>query len=143
MMESLPLADYLGQKFDRVELYTSLFNAAALEIMGETPFINSHANGISFRLDQDQKIDAIFLYAQGVEDFAAYDGALPAGRSFSNTREDVRAALGEPSFSGEAGGAGIMAIDYSFDRFENDHHYIRFEYTAEASGIRLVTIGVV
>jgi hypothetical protein len=29
MMERLPLADYLGQKFDGVELYASLFNSAS------------------------------------------------------------------------------------------------------------------
>lgn len=53
----------------------------------------------------------------------------------------VRKALGVPSFSGEVSGIGLMAIDFSFDRYESDANYIHFEYINNDSKTRLVTIG--
>ncbi len=111
--------------------------------MGESPYLQGKEAGIAFALTPDHHIRAIFLYAQGVEGFAQYAEALPAARSFSSTRADVRAALGIPAMAADAGGSGVFAIEHSFDRFEATSFYVRFEYIAGDAGVRLVTLGKV
>jgi hypothetical protein len=139
-----PMLAWLNQPYDAVEGYAALFNGAAPEIMGESPYLNARDAGIAFALTKKNAVQAIFLYAGGIEDFAAYQGTLPAGLTFTSPRADVRAAMGsEPAFSGEAGGTGIFAIAHSFDRFEDGAFYVRFEYAAGDDGVRLVTMGVV
>jgi hypothetical protein len=136
-----PIFSYLGQLGREVDIYPTTFNSVEVEVMGESNYLNARDAGISFALNKQLKIDAIFLYADGVEDFKQYQEDLPGGLSFDMSRAQVRKVLGEPSFSGEAGGTGIMAIKFSFDRYESDTNYIRFEYTEKDKQIRLVTMG--
>jgi hypothetical protein len=136
-----PVFGYPGQPWNQVDIYSTMFNSAEPEVMGESKYLNARDAGISFALNKKLKIESIFLYADGVEDFKQYVEELPGGISFDMSRSQVRKALGEPSFSAEVGGIGLMAIDFSFDRYESDTHYIRFEYTENNAHIRLVTIG--
>lgn len=136
-----PLFGWIEQRYDAIDDYVRLFKSAKPEIMGESPYLQGKEAGIAFALTRDHHIRAIFLYAQGVEGFAQYAGALPAARSFSSTRADVRAALGMPAMAVEAGGSGVFAIEHSFDRFEANGFYARFEYIAGHAGVRLVTLG--
>ncbi len=92
-------------------------------------------------LTKKHMVKAVFLYAKSVEGFEQYAGPLPAGLQFSSHREGVLKILGPAQYSGNAGGTGLMAIDFSFDRFENDHHYFRVEYFAGDNAIRMVTLG--
>ncbi len=133
---------WLDQAALALPVYGQLFNGAAVQTMGESPYLNAKAAGISFGLNDDHSVRAVFLYAKGIEGFSAYVALpLPAGLTFDSTRSDVRGALGDPALMADAGGAGLMAIDFAFDRFEDGLRYLRFEYAPDVAGIRLVTIG--
>jgi hypothetical protein len=133
---------WLGQDPLSLPVYAACFGGAAVEIMGESPFLNAKAAGISLALKPNHTVRAVFLYSEGVEGFSAYADALPAGVSLSSSRADVQAACGEAAMSMEAGGIGLMAIDFAFDRYESGDHYLRFEYVTGDSAIRLVTLGL-
>jgi hypothetical protein len=135
-----PLA-WIGALAKSLEVYARWFDGAAPEIMGESPYLNAKSAGISFALEKDGAVRTVFFYSQGFEDFAQYAGPLPAGLTFASSRAEVRAALGGPSMSGEPGGVGLMAIEYGFDRFENDNRYVHFQYTKGDNTVLLVTIG--
>jgi hypothetical protein len=132
---------WIGQPALDLPVYAERFEGAEIEIGGESPYLYGKAVGIQFALNRDHTVRAAFLHAEGVEDFAQYPGTLPGGLSFTSSRADVRAALGEPVFNGDAGGVGLMAIEHSFDRFEEGPHYLRFEYLAGNMSIRMVTVG--
>jgi hypothetical protein len=132
---------YLGQLWNQVDIYSTTFNSAKLGTAGESNYLNSRDAGISFALNKKLKVESIFLYADQVEEYKQYQEELPGGISFDMSRTQVRKALGKPVFSTEAGGTGIMAIDFSLDRYESDTDYICFEYTEKNAHIRLVTIG--
>jgi hypothetical protein len=136
-----PIFGYIGQLWNKVDIYSTTFNSVEPEVMGESNYLNARDAGISFALDKKSKVESIFLYSDGVEDFKQYSEELPGEILFEMSRAQIRKALGEPGFSGEAGGVGLMAIDFSFDRYESDIHYIRFEYAEKDAHIRLVTIG--
>jgi hypothetical protein len=129
---------WLGQPPKALKVYDASF---PIEIMGESPYLNARDTGTAFALTAEHVIKTVFLYAQGVEGFSQYAGALPADLTFSSSRKDVRIALGEAVLSGETGGSGFMAIDFGFDRYEQDKFYVRFEYAHDDSALRLVTIG--
>jgi hypothetical protein len=136
-----PIFGYLGQLWNQVEIYSTMFNSAVPKVFGESKYLNSPDAGISFALNKKLNIEAIFLYADGVEGFKQYLEGFPGGVSFEMSRSEVRKALGEPSFSTEVGGIGLMAIDFALDRYESDTNYICYEYTEKDASIRLVTIG--
>jgi hypothetical protein len=138
-----PLLEWLDKPYTAVADRAALFGDIKPEIMGESLYLNGRDAGISLALCPKQHIQSIFLYAEGVEDFAQYVGHVPQGLSFGSARMDVCAVMGEPAMSADAGGTGIFAIDYSFDRFERDGCYIRFEYTSDATSVRLITLGKV
>jgi hypothetical protein len=138
-----PAFGWVGEPAMQLEIYHSSFAGAKPVIMGESPYLNSTPAGVSFALTKKHTVKAVFLYAKDVENFAQYVGPLPAVLTFSSTRNDVKAVLGEAVFSGEAGGIGLMAIEHSFDRYEHGSRYLRFEYMPGNGSIRLVTIGSV
>jgi hypothetical protein len=136
------LFSYLGQAYQKTGIYPTVFKSSKPQIMGESPCLNAREAGISMALEKDGRIRAVFLYAKGIEGFGRYELPLPGGLTFDRPRRVVRSKLGEPAFGGEAGGTGIMAIEYSFDRYESSEFYIRYEYAEGDSGIRLVTLGL-
>jgi hypothetical protein len=137
-----PLFGYLGQLWSDVNIYPSVFGSAKPKIAGESKYLNAPDAGISFALTKKLKVESIFLYAKGIENFSQYDDALPGGLSFAQSRKHVRKALGDPVFSGEVGGIGLMAIDFSFDRYESETHYLRVTYAENDVTIRLITLGM-
>jgi hypothetical protein len=138
-----PAFGWLGEPAMQLEIYHSSFAGAKPVIMGESPYLNAKQAGMSFALTKKHTVKAVFLYAQSIEGFERYAGALPAGLTFSSNRDEVKAALCEAVFSGDAGGIGLMAIEHSFDRYEDSGYYLRFEYMPGNGSIRLVTIGSV
>jgi hypothetical protein len=136
-----PMLGWLDQPYEAVPDHAALFGSAKPEIMGESPYLNGRATGVAFALTKDHRVRAIFFYANGVEDFAQYAGALPGALSFASSRADVRTALDTTVMAADAGGAGLFAIEHSFDRFEADGFYLRFEYIAGDAAVRLVTLG--
>ncbi len=136
-----PAFSWLGKQALDLPVYAASFGGAAIRIAGESPYLDAKAAGIEFALHADHSVRAVHLYAQGVEGFEAYAEPLPAGLTLSNSRADVRAALGEPVMSMDAGGTGLMAIEFAFDRYEAGGHYLRFAYENGESAVRLVTIG--
>jgi hypothetical protein len=132
---------WIDQPVSKLNGSAQMFDGAKVEIMGESPYLNVRPAGVSLALTDDHRVRAVFLYSQDVEDFGQYADELPAGVSFADKRADVRSSLGKPAMSGDAGGVGLMAIEFSFDRFETDERYLRFEYRPNDGAIRLVTIG--
>jgi hypothetical protein len=104
--------------------------------------LQSMVNGIEVHTAKDKTITAIFLFSDGVETYQAFEDTLPGEMTFTSSRTDVRVAFGQPQFSGEVSGEGIMAIEFSFDRYESESTYIRFEYLADDAALRMITLGV-
>lgn len=131
----------LGQKYDAVDIYPTLFHSVEPKTSGEFPYLYANHTGIQFALTKKTfLIEAIFLFAQDAEKNDQYQGETPAGISFAATRIDVRATLGEPVMGMDVGGQGLMAIEFSFDRYEDDTYYFRVEYV-ETGGVRMMTLG--
>jgi hypothetical protein len=137
-----PLFEHLGKIAKETPLYSETFGGAEVEIAGESPYLSSYEAGIQFPLTKKHKIDAIHLFNGTFEGFCRYQGPFPADLDFTATRERVRAKLGQPSMTAEAGGVGIMAIEFAFDRFEDDQFYVRYQYEAEGGDVRLITLGI-
>jgi hypothetical protein len=136
-----PLFTSLGQIGLESDVYTQSFKGEQIEIMGESPYLNARDAGIELCLCKKRKVQAIHLYSGTLEGFCRYEGPYPANLSFGSSRAQIRAALGEPALAMEAGGTGIMAIEHSFDRYENEQFYIRFQYEAGDGAVGLITLG--
>jgi hypothetical protein len=104
-------------------------------------FIQNKKRGVAVWLDHHQRISVIGLHSKGFEKGAGYAGDLPAGLSWITSREAARSLLGAPESSADAGGVGIMALEFSWDRWALDTGgFIRVEYIAGDSGIRAIQL---
>ena len=138
-----PLFDYVGKRFDAIDIHPTVFQSAKPKIAAESLYLYANDAGIQLALTKRTfLVSAIFLFAEGVEKCRQYVGDVPCGLRFAQMREDVRTLLGAPAISMNAGGEGIMAIAHDFDRYETDTHYLRVEFF-KGAGIRLITIGAV
>jgi hypothetical protein len=135
-----PLFANLAQVARNSDLYTQMFQGVGIEIMGESPYLNQR--GVELCLTKKHRIEAIHLYGGKLEDFDRYQGSLHPNINFDTSRIQVHQILGTPAMSMEPGGIGLMAIDFAFDRYENDQYYIRFQYEAGNDAIRLITLGL-
>lgn len=136
-----PLFANIDQKAFETELYAHNFSGAAVDIMGESAYLNAREAGIQLALSKKHKINAIHLYSGCLEGFSCYQGPLPLDIGFNTTRAQIREKLGLPAMSGEHGGVGIMTLEHAFDRYESDAYYIRFQFVAGEVGVRLITLG--
>jgi hypothetical protein len=65
------------------------------------------SKGISLWFNERNRLQTIFLYAEGADGFRQYRGELPGGLRFADTRGDVEKKLGKPE---EVGGEGVIAF---------------------------------
>jgi hypothetical protein len=139
-----PFAAALGQPIDgQPALLMALGQDVLRQGKGrDDRYLAAPAKGLEVVTTAADAIKAVFFKAAGVEDFSAYTDALPNHIDFANDRPAVRALLGEPARSGDAGGEGIFAISFAWDRYEDAAHYLRCEYHAGDTAIRMMTIGV-
>jgi hypothetical protein len=137
-----PLFANLKQKGLETQIYAQAFHGAQIEIMGASPYLNARDAGIELCLSKKHQVEAIHLYNGTLEGFCRFQNDLPGGATFDWSRAQIQSTLGPPSLSMDAGGAGIMAIEHAFDRYENDRYYIRFQYEKGDNAIRLVTLGL-
>lgn len=95
----------LGKKIDSDEVKTWLSSLGAPEIdrSSGTCYYNFKSTGISLKLDAQDELDTIVLYAEGADGFQQYKGDLPLGLTFQLTRKEIEGILGPPDSSG--GGA--------------------------------------
>lgn len=93
-------------------------------------FIEDHSRGISLQFAHSESDDddakpayafcGAFFYDEGIDGFSKFQGALPSGIAFSDTRKQVRTKLGKPSFSGP-----------SLDRWDSKDQSLAVDYTSD------------
>ncbi len=93
-------------------------------------------SGIDFVCDEDDRVRAIFLYADGSRCFTGGVEELPLGAS----RRDVIARLGAPSKSGGKISDPILGEYGTWDRFTRQCYAIHVEYRFDVDVIRLITL---
>lgn len=90
-------------------------------------------------LESDGVVDAVFLHAEGRDDFAEYRGPLPGGVHFGMSRTEARACLGEPEWKGpvlDVAGLGPSATD----RYRLDELVVSLAHDAPEFGLALVVL---
>jgi hypothetical protein len=90
--------------------------------------------------DKVFRVDALHFYSQGYEGYDEYDGLLPEGLRFSDTRDDVHARLGEPAASGGGNKGSFKKVWPRWDRYDFDGHALRFQYHDKGDVISMVTL---
>lgn len=89
--------------------------------------------GLSLHI-KNEIISAVFLYAQGADDFDAYAGELPVGLSWADARRDVERKLGAATATGGDGvipfwarhqhGVSVSYRDKSTTDLDNPLHHL-------------------
>jgi hypothetical protein len=136
-----PFFDYLGQKVTTLDIYRATFKSAEPVDIEGFKYLSAREEGISLSLSKTLEVKSVFLFAEGVDGFRQYKHSLPNELSFLSSRAVICQQLGAPSRSGEAGGIGIMAVSFAWDRYDLDRDYLHIEYTKGENRIRILTIG--
>lgn len=74
-----------------------------------------------------------FFYSEGHEGFSEFEGDLPGGVTFSDSRDEVLGKLGQPEWKKEKKGVVIR------ERWPLDEHKLLVEYAPESGSVSLVT----
>jgi hypothetical protein len=85
--------------------------------------------GMSLWMDEDQKVQSVFLYPGSTDGVAAYQGQLPLGLAFTDTQEIVEQKLGQPVeiYAPQAGwAAGLPDEIATVDHYRYQAIYKRF-----------------
>jgi hypothetical protein len=94
--------------------------------------LSSRANGINLGFDPTGTVQAIHLYLDGRDGFAACVlDAVPVGTS----RDRIRAQFGQPSRSGGGKRGMLGRIVPDFDRFDSSSHFIHVEYDSRGTAV--------
>lgn len=82
------------------------------------------------------RIETVFVYLCGRDDYSPFQGRLEAGLSVSDTPEDVRRKLGPPTRSG----AGDTAGRWLWERYDSETLCLHIGYGESGSGLRMITL---
>jgi hypothetical protein len=115
-----------------------------VEDVDDRQYLEYPERGISIVIE-DSIAKTIQLHAQGTSpDYAQYSGSLPGNLQFSSSRGQARRVFGAPERSqkGTAGEGILGGYLNPWDRFNLRDRSVHLEYTANATGIRLVSISL-
>ena len=99
-----------------------------------------HRTGLQVGLDAAKFIKTIHLFGDGQPDYARYSYGLPAGLSFSQSREAARVLLGQPTESGGPVQAIIGTSIRYWDRWDLPNFSIHLRYPEDLQSIELMTL---
>jgi hypothetical protein len=85
---------------------------------------------------QKGRIETIFLYLRERDGYAPFRGALTAGLSAGDSREEVRRKLGPPTRSGASDPAGL----WPWDRYDSGVMCLHIGYAEAGVGLRMLTL---
>ena len=104
-------------------------------------YLSSEKGGLSIKHNPDGLVTDVFLMSGGKDGYTQFRGALLPGLSFSSSPNDVRAALGEPSCSGDPGVvAGILSYG-AWMRYDYPTYSLHVEFRSDSgSGVNQITL---
>ena len=142
MTQSTLYFNYLGKKLAEQELFILWqLSKDKRNSGGDRIYFQNLSLGIEVMTDAKDKLNTIFFYGKKQGKFKPFVGELPCDLTFEMSRPQTRLLMGEPIRSGEKGGLGILAIERSWDKWENEiGQAIRVEYTEDDTGIFMITL---
>jgi len=95
----------LGKNINSVEMnvWMSSLGTPKIDRFSDSYYYNYKPAGISLEFNTQDQLETIFFYSEGADGFSQYQGDLPYGLSFQQTRTQIENILGAPDDSG--GGA--------------------------------------
>lgn len=111
-----------------------------LEMIGNEGYIEFQSLGVAMVVSEENVISAVHLYSEGHEGYSRFAGAVPAGASFSMSRDEARGLLGKPVESGDGGIVMLLGYRPAWDAFHVDGQRLHFEYSEDKTSVRLITI---
>lgn len=121
----------LREDSDVVRAVIDLHGLVPDEIDGTT-YWEATAFGIALR-SEESVVDTVFLYGQGKDDFADYQGRMPTGIELGCDRTTVRRYAGMPTRSSTGA--------HEWDRYDGEGTYVHFMYEGAPLGVSLITLG--
>jgi hypothetical protein len=109
-------------------------------LVGDRFHMDLPEHGIAFVASLDGKVSSVQLHAAGHEGYEQFDGDLPEGVRFSDSREMIRARLGQPNTIGGGQHLGVLGIAAPWDRFDRADHAIHIQYSKDGLSITLVSL---
>jgi ankyrin repeat protein len=102
----------LGKNINSAEMKTWLSSLGQPEILRsrltESYYYNFKSKGISlFFNNANDTLRGIIFYSEGADDYRQFQGDLPFGLSFQNTRSEIESILGPPDKTDDGAGTNI------------------------------------
>lgn len=137
-----PIEVLLNKHFEELSRVEPLknINIPEREIIVDRAHLSFHDIGLSLILPDCETVGEIQLHSQGHEGFKGFPWPMPAGVTFDMSRADVRALLGKPEQSGEAGHVFPFGLMPSWDSFLTRSLRIHVEYNLNGICNRLVSL---
>jgi hypothetical protein len=111
---------------------------------GEPRYLELPEQGVCIVLDETDTATCVQFFPDArIPRYARYQGPLPGDIEFTFSRDQARAALGEPTRENAGGGKGLLGRPVSpWDLFRWNRLNVHLEYDATAAAIRLVSVSV-
>jgi len=106
--------------------WLSILDTPEISKFPSTYFYSFKPEGILLGFTKQDKLEVIFLYSEGEQDYRQYQGELPYGLSFRNSRREVESILGSPDDSGAGN-------EYNYAWTEYSSKGIRIHYNTKRS----------
>jgi hypothetical protein len=127
--------NYLGKNITETDIIKQ-WTLGKPEKSDDRNFYKNHPLGIELYTNVKGMIKAIWLYGIKEKKIKPFTGSLPFGVTFAMSRKESRKLLGEPKYSGEKGGLGIMAVERNWDKWQNEKgQSLRLEYAVDDNSI--------
>jgi hypothetical protein len=117
------------------EFLSSLDGKTKVDHFAEMKIVEYPDGGAAIYLDRDERVTAIFFYGDVDEDHKYYDGILPKGLSFHDTKADVERKLGSPSASGTE-----KDTRAPWERFDFENYSAHVKFRPDFLAVNMVTL---
>lgn len=98
------------------------------------------ASGVAFIATPDGTVMAIQLHTEGYQGYNGFEGKLPRGIAFSDSRRVIQHKLGKPSTSGGGEVIPLFGKAAAWERFDQNEWSLHIQYADGDGAINLVTL---
>ena len=122
-MLGMPLDEIAQSAFIR-----SLTDNPNVEQIHDSLHMTLPASGVEFTAEIDGGVSAIHIHAEAFQGYRGFQGDLPEGIKFSDSRKTIQDKLGKPSASDTGAVVAFFGKALQWDRFDRADHILHIQY---------------
>lgn len=140
------LHSFLGKSWEEIqslEGFPEIIEQHPLAQVEDQYYLELPEHGLEMVFSTNQDLTSLHFYSEHYEGFSQYQGELPRGLEFQDSRGQVHRNLGRPTTSGGGEEIAVFGKTPEWDRYDSSKDSVHIQYHDSGDSFTMLSITLI